>query len=353
VQHHLSETDFQQIRAGATVPRPTLLHLDGCLGCRRAFGQPVTVPPPRGPRPWMLVAAAAVLGVAVIVTPLRTVAGNFLEVFQPRAVAFVPVTLADLRQMGHVPDLTDYGVGRTIRSGSERRVADPRSASALAGFVVRVPQYGIAAPQQRDLMAYEVMGPSSQQFMFSAAKARATAFAKHHAIAPMPPGLDGSTLDFELGSAVMATYESTLKQPRTLAQRAAGTASYTSAPSLFGEASGDYMPVAVGQMRAPRVYSTGASAAAIEEYLLRQPGFPPRLAAAFRAVGDPATTLPIPIPIDRNFAQPVIVDGVRGIGIGDETGLGAAVIWQRGDILYGVFAPLAARDVLAIADSLR
>jgi hypothetical protein len=347
---HLTESEFEQVRAGGGVAPAVLRHLDGCLTCRRTFGQAVPVPASRAPRPWMLAAAAVVVALAFVFTPLRSLAGNFLEVFQPRTVAFVPVSLADMRQMGNLPDLMEYGTGRTVRSSAQVEAADARTASGYAGFAVRVPAYGVDSTVRRGVNAYNVMGPSSQQFVFSAAKARATAFARHRALAPMPPGLDGSTLDVELGSAVLATYASTLRPSKAFATR---SRSVSGEPSLYGQPSGNYAPVIVGEMRAPRIYSTGVSAAVLEAYLLRQPGFPPRVAAAFRAIGDPATTLPIPIPIDRSFAQPVLVDGVRGIGIGDETGLGAAVIWQRGDILYGVFAPLAAHDVLAIADSLR
>jgi len=51
----------------------------------------------------------------------------------------------------------------------------------------------------------------------------------------------------------------------------------------------------------------------------------PALAAEIRAIGDPDTTMPVLIPIDRAFGQPVRVQGVAGLGIGDNTGVGGVV----------------------------
>jgi hypothetical protein len=296
----------------------------------------------------MLAAAAAVAGLLVVATPLRGVAGNFLEVFEPRTVAFVPITLEDMRGLSRMPDLSEYGTSREIVHSNSVTVADARLASGLARFDVRVPTVGIATNAAKT--NYTVASPSSQQFAFSAAKARAVAVAQHRSLAPMPPGLDGSTLEIDLGSSVVTTYVSSLKPTHPFASRPVSGSRHA---GLFESSDTGAAPVVVAQMRAPRIFSTGVSTATLEAYLLQQPGFPPRLAAAFRAIGDPATTLPIPIPVDKAYAQPLAVDGVRGIGIGDDTGLGAAVIWQNRGVLYAVFAPLAARDVLAIADSLR
>jgi hypothetical protein len=113
------------------------------------------------------------------------------------------------------------------------------------------------------------------------------------------------------------------------------------------------MPLVVVQMPVPHIASTGVSVQRIISYMLSAPGVPPRVAAAFGALGDMSTTLPIPVPVDKAFTQPVFVDGVVGVGIGDNTGIGAAVIWQKNGMLYAVFATQTAHDVLTIANSLR
>jgi len=108
----------------------------------------------------------------------------------------------------------------------------------------------------------------------------------------------------------------------------------------------------VVQAPAPRVYSTGASVREIVDYLLAQPGISANLAAQVRAIGDPSTTLPVPIPMSRAAAQPVLVQGVQGLAVGDETGVGGGVIWQRGGMVYAVAGPLRESDLLAVANSL-
>ncbi len=351
---HLTATDFATLRAGGTLPRPALVHLDGCLSCRRDFGAPFVLPRARAPRPWMLGAAAALAGALLVATPLRGLASSFLEVFEPRSVAFVPITLDEMRSLSRMPDLSAYGTTQELVRANSTTVASPQAASQLARFNVRVPSAGISPNVGQP--EFSVTSPSAQRFAFSAARARAAALAKHAPLSPMPAGLDGSTLQIELGSTVVTTYASTAKPTQAFAQRevtstSANTGTVTHRHVAYFR--GSAPPIVIAQMQVPKVYSTGVSVSTLERYLLQQPGFPPRLAAALRAIGDPATTLPIPIPVDKAFAVPVAVDGVRGIGIGDETGLGAGVIWQNHGILYAVFAPLAAHDVLAIADSLR
>jgi hypothetical protein len=41
------------------------------------------------------------------------------------------------------------------------------------------------------------------------------------------------------------------------------------------------------------------------------------------------------------------------MALGDNTGLGAGVVWQRDGFLYGVAGSRSERDILAIANSLR
>jgi hypothetical protein len=75
------------------------------------------------------------------------------------------------------------------------------------------------------------------------------------------------------------------------------------------------------------------------------------MAAEIEALSEGA--LPIPFRPDRQHAQNVIVQGVRGLAIGDNTGLGAGVVWEKNGVLYGVAGTLSESDVLAFANGLR
>ena len=109
----------------------------------------------------------------------------------------------------------------------------------------------------------------------------------------------------------------------------------------------------VGSAKAPTVGSDGASVTEIQSYLLAQPGISPALAAQIRAIGDPSSTLPIPIPVGQAAAKNVSVHGVSGLFVGDSTGLGSAVLWQQNGLVYVVGGTLTEAEVLAVANSLR
>jgi hypothetical protein len=105
-------------------------------------------------------------------------------------------------------------------------------------------------------------------------------------------------------------------------------------------------------MKAPKLSSTGVSVTEIENYVLRLPGVSPQLASAIRSIGDLTTTLPIPIPVDLASSQPVTVQGAQGLAVGDSTGVGSLVVWEKNGIVYGVGGTLAESEVLNIANSL-
>ncbi len=85
---------------------------------------------------------------------------------------------------------------------------------------------------------------------------------------------------------------------------------------------------------------------------MAQPGVSPELAAEIRAIGDPASTLPIPVISGAMTSQTVSIDGVPGVVTGDSTGLGSAVIWEKGGVVYAVGGLLPQNEVLDIARSL-
>jgi hypothetical protein len=112
-------------------------------------------------------------------------------------------------------------------------------------------------------------------------------------------------------------------------------------------------PLVIVEAVAPRVYSTRATTREIEDYLLSMPGVAPQLADEIRAIGDPSTTMPIPVPIDKSYSQQIAIDGVQGLAIGDNTGVGGMIIWQKNGIVYGVCGTMQQRQLMEIAQSLR
>jgi hypothetical protein len=292
--------------------------------------------------PWLIAACAAAVAVCVLVfTPVGTFAQNFLTIFEPEQFVALPVSRSEIVSL---PDLSRFGTMAQRVAPQVRDVSGAAAAGALAGFAVEVPTW---LPNGTPSGArYAVTSGSDSTFTFSARKMWAAA-PSGRPEPRMPRALDGATLELQTRPAVIVAFG----EP-------AGTLQKTEPPArrdAHDDASRerDFPPLVVVQAPVPSVTSTGATVAEIEAYLLEQPGVSPALAAQIRAIGDPATTVPIPIPIDRAFGQRVRVQGVDGLGIGDDTGVGGIVIWQKNGMIYGVAGQLRQRDILAIAESLR
>jgi hypothetical protein len=189
---------------------------------------------------------------------------------------------------------------------------------------------GVGAPR------YGVMPKTTATFTFSAEKTRQAAAAQKRTPPPMPATIDGSKLFITGGPAVVAYYDDGTRPTATT-----GASPFAGMPKLV-----------VAQGRPPIVQSDGVTVEQLQAYLLQQPGISPQLAAQIRAIKDPSSTLPVPIPVDMATSKKVTVQGVDGIFVGDSTGLGSAVIWQKDGIVYGVAGTLTEQQVLAVANSL-
>src|ERR1051326_7301681 len=120
---------------------------------------------------------------------------------------------------------------------------------------------------------------------------------------------------------------------------------------LFGML--DTIPqVLIVQMKAPALFSSGPTVAQYEDALLSMPGMPPSLAAQIRALGNPSSTLPIPIPTSLASSHTADINGSPGLVVGDTTGIASAVIWQSHGLLYGVAGSLTDGQVVDIARSM-
>jgi len=282
----------------------------GRWNLRRVLGHAV--------RPAGGVAAALALVGALVLTPAGSLAQSLITVFQPQQISTVQVTTHDLRQLS---GLARYGTFHAPARVHTQQVGSAAAASTSSGMTVLVPSTipaGVVnAPK------YQVLPGSTASFTFSAAKAHQAALRSGKPAPPMPARINGSTLQVTLGAAVAAIY-----------------------------GSGDLPDLVVGQMAAPKIMSTGVTVKELEDYVLSLPDVPSTLITQLRGLGDPTTTLPLPIPVDMAHSEKVSVQGVEGVAIGDQTGAGSVVIWEKNGTIYGVGGPLKESDVLATANSL-
>ncbi|HEX6506320.1 MAG TPA: hypothetical protein VF221_01695 [Chloroflexota bacterium] len=268
-------------------------------------------------------AAAALVG-AVALTPAGSLAQSFITVFQPKEVAAVPLTPLDVKSLAQ---LRHYGTYHVPANVPNIQVPSATDASRQSSMKVLVPSSVPAGiPTQ---VSYSVSPGGIATFTFSASKARAWAAKAGKTLPAMPARVDGSTLQVAFGSTVVATY------------------------GACGPSCSDIPPLVIGQTVAPRVSSTRAGLAELEDYVLGLPGVSPQLAAQIRSIGAPASTLPIPIPAGMAHTDSVTVQGVHGLAIGDQTGVGSLVVWEKDGIIYAVGGPQPESQVISIANSLQ
>jgi hypothetical protein len=268
------------------------------------------------PAKW--VAAAAGIVIVAMTLTLTGVADSIFQIFEVKQFTAVTVAPADLQTLGQ---LSQFGTLTWSSEPTPHKVASLAAASAETGL----PAISVTVPASVTATAqYGALPRTSATFVFNAAAARAAAAAIGRTAPPMPAKLDGSRLVLTGGPAIMATY---------------------------GDGTGKTL--IVGVATAPTVSSDGASVADIQAYLLSQPSVTPALAAQIRAISDPGSTLPVPIPLGQAAAKNVGVHGTTGLFIGDSTGLGSGVLWQQNGLVYVVGGTLTEAETLAVANSLK
>jgi hypothetical protein len=180
-----------------------------------------------------------------------------------------------------------------------------------------------------------VINRSSATFTFSADSTKQAAARQNRTAPPMPANIDGSKLFITGGPAVVQIWGAPTGATGS-------TGAYPDVPTLV-----------VGQAKAPTVSSDGVTVVQLQGYLLSQPGISPQLAAAIRAIGDPSSTLPVPVPAELAISHAVTVQGVQGLYVGDNTGIASAVIWQKDGMMFEVIGSFTESQALSIANSMR
>jgi hypothetical protein len=286
-----------------------------------------------------LAAAAGVVIVASALT-LSGVADSVLRIFEPKNMVAVPVTQSDLNFLSqscaglNVQEcLGAYGTFEWTAPPQPKELPSRGQASAEAGFVVQAPTSLPSSVTGNP--RYGVINRSTATFTFSADSTKQAAARQNRTAPPMPANIDGSKLFITGGPAVVQIWGAPAGAPTA-------TGAYPDVPTLV-----------VGQAKAPTVSSDGVTVDQLRGYLLAQPGISPQLAAAIRAIGDPSSTLPVPVPAELAISHPVTVQGVSGLYIGDNTGIASAVIWQKDGMMFEVIGSFNESQALSIANSMR
>lgn len=290
------------------------------FGIRLPLGSPAR-------RPFVLALVAAIAAVGLLGTAVAEY--NLKTNVQPNTVQTVPVTVADMQALSQ---LADYGTITWTKQPQLQVATSPADAKAVAGInppVVSKLPTGVSTN-----VTYGAMTQAQAVFTFSAQKAAATAAAHGKALPPLPKGMDGAKLTVIVGPAVGEIYGEPNKS--------------TTDPSNV-----NLPQLVVGESAAPSVTSTQVTVAQLEAYILQQPGISPQLSAAIKAIRNPETTLVIPIPVSYATSKNVTVQGVQGVALGDNTGVGSGVIWVKNGMVFVVAGSIKQSDALDIANNLK
>ena len=328
----------QESMAQLAVPGVTVDAQAALARVRPQLGAPVARTPwrPRlfgtGPRRSWIPRLAAV-GLAAALSVLLVGAGvaqDMLKIFEPQSIQVVPITTGDLAGL---PDLSRFGEMKVLTRPELKEATSAAEAASLSGLPVLNPT-GLPNSVDTKHVSFGTIPQSTGSFTFNAARAQAYAAASGRSIPKMPNGIDGSTLSVSGGPAEFELFGE-------LGRGGATPATSGGAPQL--------PTLAIGAMKAPSVSSTGVTVDQLKSYLKL---LDPKLAPAIDAIGSAGNVLPIPVPVDRVQQTAVSINGAAGVALGDNTGLGSAVIWETKGRIWAVAGTITQTQAIAIASSL-
>ena len=281
----------------------------------------------------MNVRTDALLALAFVALLPLAANGDPLSIFQPTQIRAVSVSPADMKAVRALPPLEAFGTVSGTRVPGVDEVTSASEAAQGAGYALRLPA-DVPASVAKDVH-YQVTQRARTSFTFSETKAAAWAREHKVALRPLPSGLNGATYTATVLPIALVTY-GTMPKTRT-APRSPRRGTF----------------LAIVQAPIPTLTSSGASLQTLSDWFAAQPGIPPRLLAQIKALGDPAQTLPIPVRFNEQTASKIDVDGAQGLAIGDETGIGTAILWTKDGKLYVVAGTFPQSTILALANNLK
>jgi hypothetical protein len=330
--------------AGATERAPLLERLRGHLSSPRSTGGW------SWRKPALAGVVAAGLAATMAFTPAVQTIRNIFEPAQltPTAVTFTPSDAAGLQAFSRWGDVTGTYTPQLTEVSSAHEAARVSNLHEIHLDQSKLPGQLANAPVGYGAMNEAATG--SVTFNNNA-----------------PANLRGTTLDVQVGPAEAAVYGD-LAQAITNARHAAQSASPAGADQNSTGDTGSAASaersaaqhlnlggplLAVAEVRAPKVTSHGASLATIKSTLLKQPGLTASVKNLIEQIDSPAGNLPIPIPADLFSSSTRTLDnGAKATVVGDNTGLGAGVVWIKGGIVYAVAGTVSLDDAVKIANSI-
>jgi len=305
-------------------------------------------------RPASVVAVIAVLAVATG-TGTALAGVKWTQIFAPTKVATLPITRSELLALPHLSEFGQLTKAEKLKLTPEPSLA---AAVAAAGVTISVPD---SLPQGvTGSPSFFLVPRWSSTFTFSAASAQAAALAAGVVLPPLPAGFDGTELRESVGPGVVVVYGSgsgslplslsDLFGTRRSERRAVCVVGTRCTRPASGPASSLPLPtLALMAVRPPVLDSTGVTVSQLENYLLSLPFLPSSLATAIHQLGNPISSLPIPILTDLGQSQPATVKGNKAVLFDADSPLLSAVVWEEQGTIRVVGGLLDSGTVLGLA----
>lgn len=280
-------------------------------------------------------AAVLVLAVAFALPPVRTAADDFLSIF--RVEKFQPVSVNPSERMNNLMDLTQLGTVDLKNVNTEPTKFESIDQARTLNFMrVQAPSYlpeGIKGDP-----TLQMMNGGSLKFTFDTAKAKAYLDKIGEKNFTVPERFNGAGFTVNVNPVFSIAYG--------MPQEAANPGNEAAV-----EVTNALMIV---ESNSPTVETFGnVSIGDLREFLLSVPGLPPSLVAQLKAIDDWSTTMPVPIPVGKDMADQVTVNGHSGLLVADDTVKVAGVIWNDNGTLYFVGGNYPKDEIMKVAESMK
>lgn len=301
---------------------------------------------PRYRPAWVAAALILVLAVALLFPPVQAIANSFLGLFRVQQFTVVQVNPENLpEQLSNSAQLESMFTNNVQiqENGEVQQVSSQEEASQLASMAVRLPV------GMRNQPILKVMPGAEITYEIDLKLAQAILNEIGRGDIRLPDNLDGATVQVNLQSAVTAMYGDCEFNPEQARQEGYDPDN-PRLPSLPDCTTFVQMPSPV--ISAP----PGLDLQKIGEAYLQVLGMSAEEAAQFAQTVDWTTTLVIPIPRYGTTYKEVVVDGVNGTLIlqdSEDYPKQYLLIWVKDSILYALTGPGNGSSALRVANSLK
>ena len=283
---------------------------------------------------WLASTAAVLIVVALLftVTPMQTLASNFLSIFRVQKFVAVQVDPSTLPKVASPDELGTY---KMTGDGKPKTVAIGE-VEGQTGLKMPLPAYlpeGLVANPR-----VTVFGAQSITFTPDLKKVRSYLASIGAPNVKLPDNLDGAPISIQIPARAILLY----------LEAGGYSRSADGAPAPLPGQKFLYL----GATQSPTMnVPDGLDVEKIRSELLMLPSLSPELVNQLKSINDWRTTMVVPVA--KGTSREVTVQGEKGLAIGQEDGKWFSVMWVKGGVIYALSGNFSLDEILKVANSMR